>query len=827
MANLIQNAVGTTAECNAANLPAGVLGFDTSRNELRVYNSSTVGGVRLANADLSNVRNPNFSTSTGSLAVPVGNTSQRTSNAPAGSLRWNNQLRRLEVATNSTGTWEEVGSGTSSPASTNVVLPTTARPGGQQTGYMRFNPAGYPEIGLQTAGTWGRILLAGSTFNATTATNATRASIADRAITADSASSATTATRATTADSATSASRATIADTATRALTADAGNGTAGFRLPTGNDGARNVNAAVGTIRMSTTGTPRPEVATTTGTFVRFLLAGDVSSSSSSVIGGTEGLTLPRGSNSQRPSPVANPGVIRFNTDRNVLEVSTTSSGAWADVLTTGVKVATAALADRALRADTATSATSASRAVSATNADRATEAVVALDSTGTDTFQLPSGGDSQRGNATAGGVRYNTGSGKFEGRFASGFKTFATTDELPAANRLVASLTGVSSGSVFTARNGVARWEVPTSSTPTSVGSLPYIFNGSSPILSGNGKVYFNSTIPGSITQIILTRRDRNGSDREDRMVQWDDSTNPGHKGTLYIFADDLDQSGNADRHISFAVTRVVGSSSNVVIDVDRTQTITNTGSPFNTNQNIRLSFSRTGNKGADGTGTGSGGLTQADITETRTNSVSAALYTYTKGTNVRSSGTLAFNGNITNATMVRFNLTPRTGSNLAGTLASLGTNFYMRFSANDIVSVYRVTSEVDVGADRGTFRNYNVSRISTTGSRIPGAGETIRVEFSDVQTFTTGGTTTTTVSRLLPTRAANRNVPVWNERLERWENGNVLSRINTRNSIPTGTDFDRLEEGEKFFNTSDFREYVKIGTSLYRSAAFTRVTT
>ena len=514
-----------------------------------------------------------------------------------------------------------------------------------------------------------------------------------------------------------------------------------------------------------------------------------------------------------------NTALAVWDLDINEPKIGTQVAGQFKRLLTEGAT----------FNATTATTATNATNAEDSERAVLAQTANVARNSSGTGAFNLPVG-DAAQGQVAASGTPITLGAIRYLTAISGGrlstvtrivgntitYTGIALMSDLPAHNRLVPnsgrgfvfrntdatvslidftiptaaklvpSLTGVSNGSVLTARNGVSAWEASTASTPTSVGSLPYRFNGSNPILSGNGRLYFNSTIPASITQIILTRRDRNGSDREDRLVQWDDSTNPGHKGTLYIFADDLDQSGNADRHISFAVTRVVGSSSNVVIDVDRTQTVTNTGTPFNTNQNIRLSFSRTGNAG---TGTGTDGLTTADITENRgsvPSSPASPSYTYRwvgHGGNSRPDGSITSNSSnrtVAGITALRLSTSMTNGTNLAATIDAL-TPYpqYARITQGVNAVILRLRSMASTTDP--DFRSFPADYIS--GSELTIGHATL--QFSDTQDGFDGtdARPAASISRLLPINARDGQIPEFDSATNSWS----VSNKDGSDTLPT----------------------------------------
>ena len=184
---------GPTANLAIVTLASGEPAYDVTKKELRMGDGTTASGIAQARADMANVSDPNFTTSTGGLSLPRGTDAQRPTNAPQGTVRWNSTRNYAEINTTSAGTWERLGSGsggggTPSNALTTVTLEQfteTARPAGVQLGRMIWNlTSGRPQIGGATAGDWDNVLRASDTFRSDTcrlADNATHAIEADTA----------------------------------------------------------------------------------------------------------------------------------------------------------------------------------------------------------------------------------------------------------------------------------------------------------------------------------------------------------------------------------------------------------------------------------------------------------------------------------------------------------------------------------------------------------------------------------------------------------------------------------------------------------------------
>ena len=144
--------------------------------------------------------------------------------------------------------------------------------------------------------------------------------------------------------------------------------------------------------------------------------------------------------------------------------------------------------------------------------------------------------------------------------------------------------------------------WSVGT--VPENGGDLPYTFNTNPDATLTDGEVSANIPGGGSFADasvIRIYRDDRNNSNRGTEILDWGLSTST-TKGTLYLYAENINETGNGNRRVSVRVTGVARSGNLYTLTLDQPRTRSGQANPFTNGQNIRLKFIEKGDRGVDG---------------------------------------------------------------------------------------------------------------------------------------------------------------------------------------------------------------------------------
>ena len=380
--------------------------------------------------------------------------------------------------------------------------------------------------------------------------------------------------------------------------------------LPSGTTAQRPSSTTEGAIRYNRT-TRRHEVATNTlGTFVNLLREGDIADQSL----GTGSLAIPVGTTAQRPTS-RTAGSMRQNSTTNRAEQWTGTS--WANVLRDGdtFTAPTATLATRALNADNAIVANRALTADTATSAGTASSATRAL---GTPALTFPTGGGNNgeimivAGNtlslvnpANLASIRGPQGiqgipgaAGRDGTNGAQGLRGLPGAAGRDGSNGAqgLRGLPGANGSPGAAGRDGTNGTNGTDGVSLTS--DLAYRWNATGPQVN-SGYITVNNISIQSVTEITIHNTDRLGANRVEEIVSWARSTSR-RKGTLRVYADSINESGNANRFATFSITAVHRGTTRTILTVEAASNTHGQVTPFVIGSNIRLSFSETGDSGA-----------------------------------------------------------------------------------------------------------------------------------------------------------------------------------------------------------------------------------